>query len=110
MTSHNHTSPRVSTSKPLPQQKPPAAIRGFLSIRTLTSNRGPMIAPEILANNTHEEILEALRVDMHELVDRGRTAVQVGDANQYDILHGLINENLDMIDIIAEDTDLTGIR
>lgn len=69
-----------------------------------------MIAPEILANNTHEEILEALKVDMHELVEKARRAVGVGDADQYDVFHGLIDENLDMIDIIAEDTDLTGIR
>lgn len=58
-----------------------------------------MIAPEILANNTYQEILDALKDDLDELAQKARQAHDAGDDEQCAILHELINEDLDMIEI-----------
>lgn len=59
-----------------------------------------MIDSNILDNNSHEEIVEALNADLGELVQRARRAREVGDSNQVDILHKLIDEDLVMIEAI----------
>lgn len=59
-----------------------------------------LIDSSILDNNSHDEIIEALNADLGELVQRARRAREVGDSNQVDILHGLIDEDLVMIQAI----------
>lgn len=59
-----------------------------------------MIDSEILDNNSQEEIVEALNADLGELVQRARRAREVGDSNQVDILHGLIDEDLVLLEAI----------
>lgn len=64
-----------------------------------------MIDSTILDNHSEDEILEALHADLAELVQKSRRARQVGDKNQEDILHRLINEDLDMLLAITTPLD-----
>ncbi|QBP33344.1 hypothetical protein SEA_BRUTONGASTER_130 [Gordonia phage BrutonGaster] len=61
-----------------------------------------MIDTVILENNTYEEIADALWDDLLELNTKAKRAYEVGDKNQWDILHRLINEDLDLLEITLE--------
>ncbi|ANA86468.1 hypothetical protein BH762_gp050 [Gordonia phage OneUp] len=58
-----------------------------------------MIDSVILENNTYEEITDALWGDLLELSAKAKRAYEVGDKNQWDILHKLINEDLDLLEV-----------
>ncbi|WKW86145.1 hypothetical protein SEA_JONJAMES_172 [Gordonia Phage JonJames] len=60
----------------------------------------------VSATLTTDEARESIAANLAELRQKAHRAFEVGDMNQYAILHGLINDDLDAIDMLNAGDDV----